>query len=418
MGIISKLVGGFRNQSYSMDDFDVQVRRRIAQQVHSGVNVNEDSAMKFITIYSCVRVLAETIGSLPLFLYKERRGGGSDKAYDHPLYDLLYNQPNDEMTTVTWREQQIGNQAISGNGYSLITRNARGVPVDIYPLTWTDVQSFRDPTDGKIKYRIMDRGKGEVFPASQVFHTLGMSPDGHNGYSPIRMSAESIGVGMAAAEFAARFYGQGMNVGGVLEYPTAMSDKAFTRLKEDLDLHGAGMANSWKPLILEEGAKYSRIPMPLNDAQFVETRKFSRDEICGLFRVPPHMIANLERSTNNNIEHQGIEFVKYSLLSYLIGWEKTINWKLLTPADRQAGYYAKFNVEGLLRGDYKSRQEGLAIQRQNGVINADEWRGMEEQNPIGGMDGQAYLVNGNMMPTSAAQGKQNSGGGGENNSQS
>src|SRR5690606_13797423 len=155
------------------------------------------------------------------------------------------------------------------------------------------------------------------------------------------------GVGMAAAEFAARFYGQGMNVGGVVEMPNVMSDKAYYRFKEDLELKGAGLANSWKPLILEEGAKFSRIPMPLNDAQFVETRKFSRDEICGLFRVPPHMIASLERATFSNIEHQAIEFVKYTLLPYLVGWEKTISWKLLTPADRRAGYYAKFNVEGL-----------------------------------------------------------------------
>lgn len=368
--------------------------------------------MRFITIYSCVRILSETISSLPLFLYKERRGGGSDKAIDHPLYDLLYTQPNDEMTTVAWRSQQIGNQALSGNGYSLITRNGRGNVTDIYPLTWTQVQLFRD-TDGKIKYRINDRGKYEVFPSSHVFHTLGMSPDGLNGYSPIRMSAESIGVGMAATEFGARFYNQGMNIGSVLEYPAALSDKAYSRLKEDLELTGSGLANSWKPWILEEGAKFSRIPMPLNDAQFIETRKFTRDEICGLFRVPPHMIAAMENATFSNIEHQAIEFVQYTLLPYLVGWEKTINWKLLTPAERRAGYYAKFNVEGLLRGDYKSRQEGLAIQRQNGVINADEWRSMEEQNPIGGTSGSTYFVNGNMIPAEAAAGKSNSGGGGE-----
>ncbi|WP_028562246.1 phage portal protein [Paenibacillus pinihumi] len=412
MGIISKLVGGFNNSAeYSTDDFDEQVKRRIEQQVHSGVDVNEESAMRFITIYSCVRVLAETIGALPLVVYKERRSGkGADKAYDHPLYDLLYNQPNDEMTTVTWREQQIGNQAVAGNGYSVVTKNGRGAPVDLYPLPWHQVQPFRD-TDGEIKYRIMDRGKQEVFPKSHVFHTMGISPDGLIGYSPIRMAAESIGVGMAATEFGARFYGQGMNVGSVFEYPNAMSDKAYSRVKEDLDLRGVGLANSWKPLILEEGAKFSRIPMPLNDAQFIETRKFSRDEICGLFRVPPHMIANMERSTFSNIEHQGIEFVKYTLLPYLVGWEKTISWKLLTPAERRAGYYAKFNVEGLLRGDYKSRQEGLAIQRQNGIINANKWREIEEMNPIEGEEGTAYMVNGNMIPTSRAI---NSGGGGEN----
>jgi HK97 family phage portal protein len=412
MGIITNLITrSFNNsQSYSMDDFYRQVKHRIDQGSHAGVDVNEDSALKFITVYSCVKVLAEGIASLPLVLYKERRGGGSDKAYDHPLYDLLQTNPNDEMTTVTWREQQVGNQAISGNGYSIITKNKRGQVIDIYPVDWHKVNCFRD-SDGRIKYRIEDRGKYEVFEADRVFHTLGMSPDGLHGFSPIRLAAESIGMGLAAAEFGSRFYGQGMNVGGILEYPEAMSDIAYSRLKEDMDLRSSGLANSWKPMILEEGAKYNRIPMPLSDAQFVESRKFTRDEICGLFRVPPHMIANLERSTNNNIEHQSLEFVKYTLMPYLVGWEKTINWKLLTPAERKAGYYVKFNVDALLRGDYKSRQEGLAIQRQNGIINADQWRELEEFNPIGGVDGDAYLVNGNMIPTSVAAKKTSTKGG-------
>ncbi|MGO4181218.1 phage portal protein [Paenibacillus sp. TAF43_2] len=412
MGFLSKVVA--KGESYSMDDFDKQVRQRIQTgRSNTGLDVNEETAMKFVTVYSCLRVLSETIASLPLNVYKERKGGGSDKAFDHPLHELLYLLPNDEMTTVTWREQQIASQVISGNCYSVITKNQRGLPIDIYPVPWTDCKPFRDQSDQKIKYRIMDRGKSEVFPADMVFHVPGLGFDGLVGYSPVYMGAESIGVGMAASEFAARFYGQGMNVGGVLEYPAAMSDTAYERLKEDLNLKGAGLANSWKPLILEEGAKFSRIPMPLSEAQFIESRKFTRDEICGLFRVPPHMIANLERSTNNNIEQQSIEFVQYSLVPYLVAWEKTLNWKLFTPAERRAGYYAKFNVAALLRGDYKSRQEGLATMRQNGIINADKWLEMEDMNPIGGTEGQSYLVNGTMIPTAIAANKNNAGKGGE-----
>ncbi len=170
MGIISKLVGGFNNSAeYSTDDFDEQVKRRIEQQVHSGVDVNEESAMRFITIYSCVRVLAETIGALPLVVYKERRSGkGADKAYDHPLYDLLYNQPNDEMTTVTWREQQIGNQAVAGNGYSVVTKNGRGAPVDLYPLPWHQVQPFRD-TMVKSNIGLWIAGSKRCFPKVMCF---------------------------------------------------------------------------------------------------------------------------------------------------------------------------------------------------------------------------------------------------------
>lgn len=188
-----------------------------------------------------------------------------------------------------------------------------------------------------------------------------------------------------------------MNVGGVLEHPQALSELAYGRLQEWITEKGVGLGNSWKPLILEEGMKFSRIPMPFVDAQFIETRKLNRDEICGLFRVPPHMIANLERSTNNNIEHQGIEFVMHTLMPYLTRIEQTANWKLFTPAERAAGYYVKFNVDGLLRGDYKSRQEGLAIQRQNGIINGDAWNEIEDRNPAPDGSGKAYLVNGNMI---------------------
>ncbi|WP_127506253.1 phage portal protein [Paenibacillus humicus] len=415
MGVLSRLISA-KSEAYTMDDFHRQVVERArGGQVHSGVKVNEESAMRFITVYSCVRVLAETMGTLPLGVYKKRPGGGADQASDHPVHELLYSLPNDEMTTVTWREQQLGSQALAGNCYSVITLDGRGRPADLYPIPWTMVEPFRDLSDGKIKYRITDRGKQEVYPASAIFHVPGLGFDGIMGYSPIRMAAESIGVGLSAAEFAARFYGQGMNIGGVIEVQEELSEAAYNRLRDDLEARGSGLANSWRPLLLEEGSKFSRIPMSFNDAQFIENRKFTRDEICGLFRVPPHMIANLERSTNNNIEHQAIEFVQYSLMPYLVSWEKTINWKLFTPAERREGYYAKFNVSGLLRGDYKSRQEGLAQMRQNGVINANKWLEIEDMNPIDGPEGEAYLVNGNMIsPTTAAsQTKSNSSGGGE-----
>ncbi|GEO27034.1 portal protein [Alicyclobacillus acidoterrestris] len=388
--------------SYTPDELYMRMERFLFGRSHAGVAVTEETAMRFITVYSCVRVLSEALASLPLFVYQSTSSGGATKASDHPLYELLNFQPNDEMNTVTWREAQMGHLVLSGNCYSVITLNGRGNVVDIYPVPWTHCEPFRDPSDMKIKYRIMDRGKSEIFPSDRVLHIPGLGFDGIRGYSPIRMTAESIGLGIAAEEFAARFYGQGMNVGGVIQVPHEMSDTAYQRFKEDLEERGAGLHNSWKPLILEEGATFNRIPMPLTDAQFVESRQLNRDDICGLFRVPPHLVANLDRSTNNNIEQQSLEFVKYSLLPYITKWENAINMKLLSARDRQKGYYAKFNVEGLLRGDYLSRQQGLAVQRQNGVINANEWRAMEEMNPIEGDAGTAYLVNGAMIATSTA----------------
>ncbi|WAH38611.1 phage portal protein [Alicyclobacillus dauci] len=402
MGLLTRLVA--KNQvtgGYSPDGFFERYWARIGGfNNHSGVPVNEESALRFITVYSCVRVLSEALASLPLYVYKSRSDGGADKAPDHPVYDLLYAEPNDEMNTVTWREQQMSSLVISGNSYSIITMNGRGQAVDVYPVPWERCWPYRDPDDWKIKYRVNDRGKSEVFPAEQVFHIPGLGWDGILGYSPIRMAAESIGVGMAAAEFAARFYGQGMNAGGILEHPNELSDKAYDRLKEDIAESWSGIRNAWKPIILEDGMKYNRISMPMADAQFVETRKLARDEICGLFRVPPHMIANLDKATFSNIEQMSLEFVMYSLMPYISKWENAINWKLFSKRDRQQGYFVKFDLNELLRADYVSRQNGMAIQRQNGVINADEWRSVEGRNPIGGDAGKAYLVNGNMMPVS------------------
>ena len=415
MGLISKLVNKSSSQDYTMDEFDKRVRERYrGGQVHAGVDVNEATAMRFITVFSCVRVLAEAIASLPIMVYRERKGGGADKARDHQVFDLLYTEPNDEMTTVSWRLQQIMNQATSGNCYSVITFNNRGQPVDVYPIPWSDCWPYRDKDDNRIYYNINDRGKFEKLPASQVFHVPGMGFDGLLGYSPVTMAAEAIGTGMAAEQFTARFYGQGMNVGSVLETDSELSDRAFERLREDLEMRGAGLANSWRPLVLEEGMKFGRIPMPLRDAQFIEGRKFTKDDICGLFRVPAYMVGDLDRATYNNIENLGIGFVVYTLMPYITNWEKTINWKLFTKRERQQGYYAKFNVAALLRGDYKSRQEGLATMRQNGIINANEWRELDEMNPIDGPDGEAYLVNGNMIQTSTAA---NSSEGGDENSQ-
>lgn len=398
MGFLTNLVT--KAGEYSMTDFASDIRRGLyGGKSSTGIDVNEQSALRFIAVFSCVRVLAEGVGALPLSVYKSRAGGGKDKAQDHPVYELLHDRPNGEMTSQSWRESQVGQLATSGNCYSALTLNRRGQIADIYPIPWNECIPRRNGITGKIEYDVASDG---TYPSERIFHVAGFGFDGLLGYSPIRMAAEAVGLGIASAEFTSHFYRNGMNVGGVLEHPQALSDVAYNRLQEWINEKGVGLGNSWKPLILEDGMKFSRIPMPFVDAQFIETRKLNRDEICGLFRVPPHMIANLERSTNNNIEHQGIEFVMHTLMPYLTRFEQTANWKLFTPAERAAGYYVKFNVDGLLRGDYKSRQEGLAIQRQNGAINADEWRELEDRNPIEDGSGQIYIVNTAAQPLQTA----------------
>ncbi|MDB5053140.1 MAG: phage portal protein family [Bacilli bacterium] len=401
MGVLSRLV--VKNQGLNIDQFfDQKLSRYFGGISHSGVMVTEESAMRFVTVYSCVRVLSETFASLPLSIFKKMPNGGSQPATDHPVHGLIHAAPNDEMTSYTWKESQMVNLTLSGNNFSIITPNRRGQITDIFPLTWFQVDVRRDLLTDKIQYWVTDRGKSEYFPPEKIFHVPGLGWDGLRGYSPIRMNAQAVGLGIAQSEFSERFYGQGMNMGGVLEHPQTLGDTAFDRLQKDLESRGSGLANSWKPLILEGGMKYARMPMPLTEAQFIESKKLTKDDICGIYRVQPHLISNLAGATNNNIEQQSLEFIMYTEFPYITKWEQTINWKLFTKEERQQGYYAKFNLDAFLRGDSAARGAYLNLKRQNGIINANTWRQLDDENPIDGPAGEAYIVNGNMMSTENA----------------
>lgn len=399
MGLLRKLL----IKNYSMSDFDRDVRTWMGGQVTTaGPKVNERTALRYITLYACVRVRAESFGSLPLGVYKRRSGGGRDEAHDHPLHDKIHAAPNDEMTSLTWRETMSSHLDLGGNCASIITQNRRGQVIDLYPWPWDQVDVKRNEQTRKLEYHINDRGKVEVYPPEKVFHVPGLGHDGVKGYSIIGLMREYVGLGLSISEFIERFFGQGMNVGSLLQTDKSLNQEQVDDLRQQFLEKGAGLANSWMPLVMHSGLKFARIPMSLVDAQTVEILKLTDSQICGLYRVPPHMVAQLDRATFSNIEHQGIEYVIYSMLPLITRFEQTMNWRLFTPAERAAGYYVKFNVDALLRGDAKTRAEALAIKRQNGVINGDEWRALDDQNPIGGVAGQAFLVNGNMISTETA----------------
>lgn len=385
---------------------------------HAGVRVSEQTALSLIEVQKCVRVRAETRGCLPVSILKKRGDGkGRDEARDHPLYEILNVAPNNEMDSQTYYERMEIFFSLWGNDISVITRNSsrnRNV-TDLYPLPWYKCRVMRDKDTGQIYYEYRDRGQWERFPPEKIFHIRGMSFDGLVGISTIGMAREAVGQGLAMAEFANRFFGQGMNFGGILESPNALSQAARDNMRKAAKEMGAGLANSWEPFLLEEGTKWNRIPMSFVDAEFVKVMNLNKYDIDGLFRVPPHMVANLERSTNNNIEHQGIEFVVYSMLPTITRFERMANWKLLTPQERAAGYYVKINVDALLRGDAASRGQYLQKKRQSGALSADEWRALDDENPTGVPGGDAYLVNGNMISLETAmkqQPRQNTGGGG------
>ncbi len=400
MGIIKNLLV----KNYSMADLDRDMNWLVAGlPTNSGVTVNEQTALRHITVYSCVRVRSESFASLPLSVYRRRKSGkGRDEAYDHPLCEILHAVPNQDMTSMTWRETLNAHLDLSGNCYSLISTNRRGQVTEVYPWNWQSIEPARNKDTRQLEYHLRDRGKTEIIPPEKVFHVPGLGFDGIKGYSVIQIAREAVGVGIASSEFSARFYGQGMNVGSVLETDQVMKPEQVDDLRRQYIEKGAGLANSWLPIVLHSGLKFNRFPMPLTDAQFIENTKLNEAQICGLYRVPPHMVADLERSTNNNIEHQGIEYVVYSMLPLITRFEQTMNWKLFTPAERAQGYYTKFNVDALLRGDSAARATTLAAKRQNGVINANEWRELDDENPIDGPAGEAYLVNGNMISVETA----------------
>lgn len=363
----------------------------------SGVNVNELNALRANAVYACVRVLSETIASVPLPVYKRLKPRGKNRYIEHPVYSLLHDLPNPEMTSFTWREVMQAHLLLWGNCYSEIEYDEMWYPKALWPLLPDRTFPERDPTTGEIQYRtVLPDGTPKILSKERVLHIPGLGFDGLKGYSVISMVRESIGMSLAAEEFGGRFFGNGAHLGGVLQAPNALSDKAFARLKEEMN-DRSGLSSAHRLKILEEGLQYQKIGIPPNDAQFLETRQFQLQEIARIYRVPLHMVGDLSKATFSNIEQQSIEFVQFTMLPWFERWEQTINWKIFTPSERKK-YYAEFLVDGLLRGDIKSRYEAYAVGKQHGWLSSNDIRELEGMNPLEGDQGDQYLVPVNMLP--------------------
>lgn len=363
----------------------------------SGNHVTEHSAMQMSAVYSCVRILSETVASLPLNVY-EYTDLGSTKAIKHPLYRILHDEPNTEMTSYIFRETLMTHLLLWGNAYAQIIRNGKGEILGLYPLMPDRMKVDRD-SNGKIIYEYRTNNKIYVLASIDVLHIPGLGFDGLVGYSPIAMAKNAIGMSMAAEEYGATFFSNGATPSGILEHPGTVKNAQAMR---ESWLQGFSGKNSHKVAILEEGMKYTPISISPNEAQFLETRKFQINEIARIFRVPPHMVGDLEKSSFSNIEQQSLEFVKYTLDPWVSRWEQSIVKKLLRE-DEKDKYYVKFNVDGLLRGDYQSRMNGYSIGRQNGWMSANDIRRLENLDLIPKEEGgDLYLVNGNMLPLEKA----------------
>jgi HK97 family phage portal protein len=373
----------------------------------SGKHVNERTSMQMTAVYSCVRILSEAIASLPLNTFVYTDSGGKEKAISHPLYHLLHDEPNPEMSSFIFRETLMTHLLLWGNAYAQIIRNGKGEVIALYPLMPDRMTVDRD-TNGRLYYKYtkssedaptMENGSVILSP-SDVLHIPGLGFDGLVGYSPIAMAKNAIGLAIAAEEYGSKFYANGAAPSGVLEHPGTLKDPA--RVRDSWNSTFGGSGNSHKVAVLEEGMKYTPISISPNEAQFLETRKFQINEIARIFRIPPHMVGDLEKSSFSNIEQQSLEFVKYTLDPWVIRWEQALYRTLLSEEEKKTVFF-KFNVEGLLRGDYASRMSGYATARQNGWMSANDIRELEDLDRIPAeLGGNLYLVNGNMLPLTMA----------------
>ena len=373
----------------------------------SGKAVTERTAMQMTAVYSCVRILAEAVAGLPLNLFHYLPDGGKEKSFDHPLYRLLHDEPNPEMSSFVFRETLMTHLLLWGNAYAQIIRNGKGEVVALYPLMPNRMTVDREE-NGQLYYSY-NRSSDEaptmndstvILKPSDVLHIPGLGFDGLVGYSPIAMAKNAIGMAIACEEYGAKFFANGAAPGGVLEHPGTIKDPQ--RVREAWQSQFGGSGNSNKIAVLEEGMKYTPIGISPEQAQFLETRKFQINEIARIFRVPPHMVGDLEKSSFSNIEQQSLEFVKYTLDPWVIRWEQSIMRSLLS-LEEKTQYFVKFNLEGLLRGDYQSRMTGYATARQNGWMSANDIRELENLDRIPTEDGgDLYLINGNMLPLANA----------------
>ena len=375
----------------------------------SGVGVNQQVALSYVTVWACVRLLAESIAQLPVHLYRKHTDGTKVRITDHPLSDILSFQPNSWQTAFEYVEFLVSALCLRGNNYAYINRvSGRNGEIikELIPFAPQSV-AITQNSDYSLIYSVSDRGKVEKFPAEKVHHIRGLSLDGFSGVSPITYQRDAIGLGIAAQSHGGYVFKNEARPAGILEHPGTLKEEARKNLKREWEqtYGGSGTAGT---AVLWEGLKFHGISMSNEDAQYLETRAFQRAEICSIFRVPPHMIGDLTKSSFSNITQQSLEFVKYTILPWVRRIESAISRDLLTPKERAQGFFAEFMVAGLERADIEQRYRSYNIGINSGILSPNECRMMENRNKRPG--GDIYLAPLNMvdstngMPSAESQG--------------
>jgi len=369
-------------------------------ETSAGVRVTSTTAMQMVAVYSCIDILSRTVGSLPLYLYRRLAGGGKDLVRKHPLFSLMRRQPNPEMTAMRYRSTLQGHLASWGNCYSYIDWAGNGYPKALWPIRPDRVRVER--ISGKLKYSYypgsddMKFTESFVIPNESMLHIPGFGFDGVIGYSPISLAREAIGLGMATEEFGARYFGTGTHPSMIIEHPDKLKDSKVFR--EAISEVYGGLGKSHRIMVIEDGMTAKPISINPQDSQFLETRKFQISEICRLFHVPPHMLADVEKSTSwgTGIEEQNIGFITHTMRPWFVLWEEELGKILLLEREKD-DYFFEFDLMALLRGDSAKRWTAYIMGKRNGILNADEIRNWENLNPIPGGLGQEYIIEKNMQ---------------------
>ena len=369
-----------------------------SKKTSSGEEVDEESSLKFSAVYASIRILSETLAALPWHIYRREPDGNKYIDPTHQLYNLIHSEPSPQVTSFAFRETMMAMVSLWGNAYAKIIRNGSYLPIEFEILHASNVNPFK--VGNVLKYKVIGVNGGQrtekTVDAIDMIHVPGLSFDGIKGKSPIEVAAENIGLGLALQRFGAEFFANGASLSGTIEHPGKLSDTAYKHIMESLNEKHTGKDNRHKLQVLEEGMKYAQITIPPEAAQFILSRKFQLNEIARIFRIPPHMLADLERSTNNNIEHQGIEFVQYTMLPWCVRFEQEFNRKIFKENEK-GKFFVKFNLNGLLRGDAASRAQFYKDMRFMGVYTINDILELEDMNKIGEEGDKRYMVS-NLVP--------------------
>lgn len=398
---LTTMAGG-RTYSLTDPEFSTALSRIMGTGTSTGKAVNHTNSMQVSSFWACIRLLSQTTGGLPVATFERDRSNGNLKRIEHDLLSVIAESPNADMDKVGFWTTYAANDAQQGNPMAFIDRRNDGSVISLYPIPTSTVTVGRNKNTGRIEYDVYDRGRWQTYPREKIWHTPGFGFNGLVGLSPLQNAREALSISLTSEEFQARFFANGASPSFIVSVPQWLTEPQREQARKNLEELWGGLDNAHKARLLEGGMKPEAGTMPLQEAQFSELRGFSVYEICRFMGVPPHLVMELERSTNNNIEQQFLEFQMLSIMPYTNRYESSITKWLLKPEER-GRIVVKFNLDGLLRADSAARGELIAKFVQNAILSRNEARQLEGKNRVEGAGMDDYTVQLQLVPISMLQ---------------